>query len=278
VASSNKRERELARARHQAWLARRHARAQAGKRRQQIVAAVAALVVLVVVIGWFALSHKTDAPIPVAADSGAPTPVATASSSVTCATPVAATKKTQSWKAAPADTLVKNTTYTITLQTNCGNVVIQSLASATTGLPKAPNTVNSQLFLTGQGFFNASSCFRLTTTGLFVLQCGSPTNDGQGGPGYKILDENLPTGGTNNYPVGTVAMANSGANTNGSQFFLVYKNTALGPNYTIWGKIVSGLDVLQKVAAAGANSSSGDGTPVQPLVITKATAAHTAAG
>lgn len=271
MASSNKRERELARARHQAWLARRQARAQAGKRRQQIVAGAAGLVVMVGVIAWFALSHKTDT---VVADSSTPT----ASSNVSCTTPVAATKKTQSWKAAPANTLVKNTTYNITLQTNCGNIVIQSLPNSTTGLPKAPNTVNSQLFLTGQGFFNAASCFRLTTSGLFVLQCGSPTNDGQGGPGYKVTDENLPIGGTNNYPAGTVAMANSGANTNGSQFFLVYKDTSIGPNYTIWGNIVSGLDILQKVAAAGVTGGSGDGTPVQPLVITKATAAHTAAG
>ena len=86
-----------------------------------------------------------------------------------------------------------------------------------------------------------------------MLQCGDPTGTGTGGPGYQFQDENLTatavTGGT--YPAGTVAMANSGPDTNGSQFFLVYKDSQLPPSYTPFGTITGGLDVLQKIAAAG---------------------------
>ena len=95
-------------------------------------------------------------------------------------------------------------------------------------------------FLTQQNYFTDSDCFRLTTEGIFVFQCGSSSNDASGsGPGFTVPDENLPTSkGQDGYPAGTVAMANSGANTNSSQFFLVYKDgSKLGPNYTIWGKV-----------------------------------------
>ena len=88
---------------------------------------------------------------------------------------------------------------------------------------------------------------------------------------YKRQDENLPKNVVNNYPAGTVAMANSGPGTNGSQFFLVYADTTLGPNYTIWGKITSGLDIVKAVAAKGVSGGGSDGTPLQTLAIEKAT-------
>ena len=93
------------------------------------------------------------------------------------------------------------------------------------------------------------------------------------------IDENLPKVGAKNYPAGTVAMANSGPKTNGSQFFLVYQDTQLGPDYTIWGKITKGLDLVQKIGAVGAYQMSGeqamyapDGFPIQMVEIVKATA------
>ncbi len=101
-----------------------------------------------------------------------------------------------------------------------------------------------------------------------MLQCGDPTGTGSGGPGYKFNDENL-TGAT--YPQGTVAMANAGPNTNGSQFFLVYKNTTLAPSYTPFGRIVGGLNVIQKVAAAGTTNGTGDGHPKDKVVIDSVT-------
>ena len=104
-----------------------------------------------------------------------------------------------------------------------------------------------------------------------MLQCGDPTGSGSGGPGYTVPDENLPTETGVNYPAGTVAMANAGPGTSGSQFFLVYQDTTLPANYTIWGKVTSGLDLVQKIASAGVAGGSGDGAPAQPVVIEQAT-------
>ncbi|ASY16308.1 peptidyl-prolyl cis-trans isomerase B (cyclophilin B) [Candidatus Planktophila sulfonica] len=169
----------------------------------------------------------------------------------------------------------KSPAKTLTLTTNCGPIVISLLGS------KAPITVTSIAALANAGYYNKSLCHRLTTEGIFVLQCGDPTASGSGSPtGWKgYIDENLPKVGAKNYPAGTVAMANSGPKTNGSQFFLVYQDTQLGPNYTIWGKITKGLDLVQKIGAVGAYQMSGeqamyapDGFPIQMVEIVKATA------
>ncbi len=150
---------------------------------------------------------------------------------------------------------------TFTLVTNCGNIVIR-----TDGV-KAPVTLTNLTALAKAGYYNATLCHRLTTTGLFVLQCGDPTATGMGGPNFTFKDENLPKYVANNYPAGTVAMANAGPSTNGSQFFLVYANTTLGPDYTIWGKITSGLNIVQAIAKAGLKS---DGiTPAKTIAIEK---------
>ncbi len=169
----------------------------------------------------------------------------------------------------------KNMAKTLTLTTNCGPIVISLLGS------KAPITVTSIATLANAGYYNKSLCHRLTTEGIFVLQCGDPTASGSGSPtGWKgYVDENLPKVGAKNYPAGTVAMANSGPKTNGSQFFLVYQDTQLGPDYTIWGKITKGLDLVQKIGAVGAYQMSGeqamyapDGFPIQMVEIVIATA------
>ena len=150
---------------------------------------------------------------------------------------------------------------TLTFVTNCGNIVI-----ATNGV-KAPVTLTAITALAKSGYFNASLCHRLTTAGLFVLQCGDPTATGSGPSPFTYGDENLPTATANNYPAGTVAMANSGPSTNGSQFFLVYGDTTLGANYTIWGKITSGLNIVQAIAAAGVKGGGPDGTPAKKIAI-----------
>jgi peptidyl-prolyl cis-trans isomerase B (cyclophilin B) len=150
-----------------------------------------------------------------------------------------------------------------TLITNCGNIVITTVGA------KAPFTMTSIAALANGGYYDNSLCHRLTTQGLFVLQCGDPTATGRGGPQFTFPDENLPANTANNYPAGTVAMANSGPNTNGSQFFLVYANTTLAPSYTIWGTITSGLDIVKAIAKAGAAGGAPDGKPAKTIAIQK---------
>jgi peptidyl-prolyl cis-trans isomerase B (cyclophilin B) len=183
-------------------------------------------------------------------------------------------------------------TYTAAINTNLGPIDINLLNS------KATCTVNSFVHLASAGYFNASQCHRVTTgSGLYVLQCGDPyakaseklscsqaaNAPGSGGPGYEFASENLPTGassaGTVTYKAGTVAMANSGAaDSNGSQFFLVYKDSTLGPDYPPFGTITAGLDILQKVANAGTSctySGPGDGAPKEKVIINSVTIKQT---
>lgn len=158
---------------------------------------------------------------------------------------------------------------TITFKTNCGEIQI-----AADGV-NAPLTVISMSYLANKGYFDNSPCHRITTSGIFVLQCGDPTASGSGGPAWQVPDENLPTGTGNIYPAGSVAMANSGANTNGSQFFIVYDdNSQLGPNYTLWGRVIKGLDIVKAVAALGSDNSNpaGGGVPNQAITIERASA------
>ncbi|MBK5308287.1 MAG: peptidylprolyl isomerase [Frankiaceae bacterium] len=141
--------------------------------------------------------------------------------------------------------------FTAHITTNLGVIDIQ-LNSAV-----APCTANNFRSLAHFKYFDKTPCHRLTTQGIYVLQCGDPTGKGTGGPGYTFADENLEDA---KYPKGTVAMANSGPGTNGSQFFLVYKETQLDPNYTPFGTITKGLEIIDKVAAAG-SAPTGDGKP-----------------
>src|SRR5262249_42984117 len=121
---------------------------------------------------------------------------------------------------------------------------------------KAPCTTYSFRFLALRNYFTGTHCHRLTIREIFVLQCGDPTGTGSGGPGYSFNDENL-AGAT--YPAGTVAMANAGPNTNGSQFFFVTQDTTLRPNYTPFGVVTRGMDGLTKIAAGGEDDQNGPG-------------------
>ena len=169
---------------------------------------------------------------------------------------------------APADNVLKRIPRTFTFVTNCGNIVVTTVGS------KAPITLTQLSTLARGGYFNNSLCHRLTTQGLYVLQCGDPTATGAGGPNFTYRDENLPAEGLNNYPAGTVAMANSGPGTNGSQFFLVFADTTLGANYTIWGTITQGLDIVKAIAKAGVKGGGADGTPNQAISINRVTVSN----
>ncbi len=128
----------------------------------------------------------------------------------------------------------------------------------------APCTVNSFAALVQQGFYNDTSCHRLVDRGIFVLQCGDPTGTGTGGPGYRYADE---LAGNETYPAGTVAMANAGPDTNGSQFFLVWADTQLSPDYTVFGKMdEASLAVVAAIAAKGVSRDASP-KPISPAHI-----------
>lgn len=150
-----------------------------------------------------------------------------------------------------------------TLHTSAGDIAV------TLDGERTPCTVGSFVSLAEQQYFDDTECHRLTTAGIFVLQCGDPTGTGRGGPGYRFADE---LDGTETYPAGTVAMANAGPGTNGSQFFLVYDDTRLPPDYTVFGEMdAAGIEVVRQIAAAGAEGGAGDGPPATPVTITSVT-------
>jgi peptidyl-prolyl cis-trans isomerase B (cyclophilin B) len=152
-----------------------------------------------------------------------------------------------------------------TMKTSAGDIGLTLDADA------APCTVNSFVSLAKQGYFDDTTCHRLTLAGagIFVLQCGDPTATGGGGPGYSFDDELT---GKETYPAGTLAMANAGADTNGSQFFLVYDDTPLDANYTVFGTVDdAGLQVVRDVAAQGTADAGPDGPPKTPVDIESVT-------
>ena len=273
MTSSNRREREIARAKFERQQARRAERETKAKSRQRIIAIVVVAALVIAGGGWavFSLiggnedaatanqSNEIDQAVTdLAEEVQAGAPIVDL-----CTEPVPVRADDLSFDTAPDPGSA--TAGTLTLATNCGDIVIDLLAD------DAPATVASIAFLADTGFYNATACHRLTTAGIFVVQCGDPAGNGTGGPGYQIPDENLPAEGEANYPAGTVAMANAGPGTSGSQFFLVYEDTTLPSGYTIWGQITQGLDVIQAIAQAGTADGGGDGLPAQPLVIESAT-------
>lgn len=272
--ASNKRERELARAKFERQSARRANKATKARRNQRIVAIVVVVALVLASAAWaawafwgtdeeqVAATPTTSAEATLASGAATGEPVDEAGL-IDCTEPGTNRADDLTFSEAPAATEAAVAQWT--LATNCGDLVIDLDASA------APATVASIDFLTQNGFFDNTSCHRLTTDGIYVLQCGDPLANGTGGPGYQLPDENLPAGGDNNYPAGTVAMANSGANTGGSQFFIVYQDTTLPGDYTIFGTVTSGLGWVKDVAATGVEDGSSDGAPAQPVFIEKAT-------
>jgi peptidyl-prolyl cis-trans isomerase B (cyclophilin B) len=266
VAGKQERQRKLARERHERRQVREAERQRRARKMAQWISGAVVLLVLAGIV-TFAVVHLSSnasaSPKPSASPSlttspsASPTPTGPVTSCTYTPSPPASRKVGQP----PAKPDLK-ATYQATIKTNRGDIVINLLNS------KAPCTVNSFVYLASKNFFSNTPCHRLTTSGIFVLQCGDPTGQGTGGPGYRFNDENL-TGAS--YPAATVAMANSGPNTNGSQFFLVYKDTSLPPSYTPFGTISAGLSVIQKVAKAGTDNGTPDGHPKEKVVIESVT-------
>jgi len=139
---------------------------------------------------------------------------------------------------------------------------------------KTPCTAASFAHLVSQKFFDGSRCHRLVNGGIFVLQCGDPSGTGAGGPTYEFADENLPqpnAQGSATYARGVVAMANRGPGTNSSQFFINFKDGQLDPNYTPFGVVTKGMEVIDQIAEAGVAGGEGQGPPAKPVTITTVT-------
>lgn len=170
--------------------------------------------------------------------------------------PIAGTdEQTQSFDEAPPFCLDPEIAYTAVITTNLGVIEVELDQEA------APNTVNSFVFLARNNYFNDTVCHRIIQD--FVVQCGDPTATGTGGPGYSTLDE-LPAAGQ--YQVGSLAMANSGPDTQGSQFFIITGDAgvALPPAYSLFGQVTDdGLGTVAAMDARGSLDSSG--TPVAPV-------------
>ncbi|WP_351224203.1 peptidylprolyl isomerase [Streptomyces sp. NPDC002133] len=255
MVSSDQRRRQLAREKFERQQQRREEARHKAKRRNTVIAAALAVALAAGAAAYASVglsdggSEGSDAaaqstPSPTASESSAPEP------------------------AMAIDAKAK---YTMSLKTSQGDISVAMDAA------KTPRTVNSFKHLADKGFFDSTKCHRLTTDGIFVLQCGDPKGDGTGGPGYTIPDENL-TGlgkagadGTVTYKAGTVAMANTGQpNSGGSQFFLVWKDSKLPPGYTPFGTMdTTGLNTVKTVAAGGVDGGATDGAPKKAVTVKK---------
>jgi peptidyl-prolyl cis-trans isomerase B (cyclophilin B) len=288
---TEKQRREAARRHLERQLQRRQER-EAARKRYTLIASIAGTLVLVAVIVVVVVmvggSGKKSS-----AGSGAPSDnptVASPSPTPVVTTQVSTISRTTGPCGYPGDTTgntaLKNvgfppdpkptptTTRVVTFNSNKG--VIKLTLNPAFG----PCNVQSIAYLVGKKLYDGTHCFRLVTTGIFVLQCGDPANNGQGGPSYTTKDEDLTKA---SFKAGVVAMANSGANTNGSQFFIITKDLpagSLGQDYTELGTITTGMNLVSEVAAGGENDANGagDGAPKVPLSFTTVTVAPPVTG
>jgi peptidyl-prolyl cis-trans isomerase B (cyclophilin B) len=248
----------------------RAARAARRRRVNLIVSIVGALAVIaVVVIVIVATNNDKSAPAVTNTSPTAtsPAPTSSASSSAKVAAYPCTWKKTgtaaKKVSVPPTTTPSRKGTVAVSVGTTHGPMTF------TLNRANAPCAVESFVSLARQKYFDQTSCHRLTSAStLHVLQCGDPTGTGSGGPGYSFADELT---GKEKYARGTIAMALSGPNTGGSQFFIVYGATQLAPSYTVFGTVTKGLSVVDEVAAKGSTPAT-DGKPKLPISFTTVTA------
>lgn len=269
MVTQEQRRRQLAREKFLRQQQRRTAARRKSNVRNSVIASVLGVIVVGSVLSYATGVFKNDDSKANASAEVTPSASPPKKAPDPCKKPAEGAVKSLSWKKEPAMTIDESAKYDMKLATTCGDIDIALKTSA------APHTVNSFNFLAGEGYLDHTKCHRLTTNGIYVLQCGDPKGTGMGGPGYTLPDENLKdkTLKNNTYPAGTIAMANTGqAHTGGSQFFLVYKDSQLPPSYAPFGTIsTSGMKVLEKIAAAGEATGQGDGAPNATVVINKAT-------
>ncbi len=264
---TNKQRREAARRKLERQLAARQERARRRRQGNVIASVVGALVIVAVAVGFIVFTGHDRNSASSASGSSTTSPSVSASATPTpasypCVYPTSGTAARKVSK--PATTPAKSGLVNVAVTTTRGDMTFQLNRA------DAPCTVGAVTSLITQKYYDKTICHRVVTSGIFVLQCGDPTGTGTGGPGYSVGDE---AKGTEKYPAGTIAMARgSGANTTGSQFFIVYKDSpaleqSLGIlQYTVIGKVTKGLDVVTKVAAGGAATGT-DGKPKLAITI-----------
>ncbi|MFI7282777.1 peptidylprolyl isomerase [Micromonospora chersina] len=270
MTSTRERQRAAARARLEREMAERATKARKRRQTQAIVGAAAVLVLVVAGTVWLATSlGGDDKKQNTAGGDGF-------SQCVFNEVPKEGRSKQIKDVGLPATQQANKGTQTMTIDTNLGPI------TAKIDRGKVPCTAGSFTHLASKGFFDNTKCHRLVTEGIKVLQCGDPSatgngwrqTDGTGGPSYNLAEENLPTDKRPPYPEGVIAMANSGQQgSTGSQFFIVYGDSQLDPNYTVLGTITGGMDLVKQVAAAGDDGAfaqqAGGGHPKKEIVINK---------
>lgn len=266
---SNEQRREAAKRKLERQLVRRQEHERGRRQRLTVIGVIGAVLVIGGGIWFFTTRGNTNATGSTNTAAASGTAASSAAAPKTPCTYTTSGKPAKPVKA-PANLSPANTgsvTATITMNGQKVDVALDRAA--------APCTVNSFLSLASQGFYNSSPCWRLTgNSALNILQCGDPSGKGNGGPGYTFADELTKT---KSYPKGTVAMANdsgagssgpTGQNTNGSQFFIVYKDSTLAPNYTVFGKVSdAGMAVIEDIASKGIKNNSQDGQPIAKATI-----------
>jgi len=167
-------------------------------------------------------------------------------------------KTMKKYTTSPIMSIDKNKSYGVILKTSEGDITLELNAKNT------PITVNNFIFLAKEGFYDGVIFHRIIKD--FMIQGGDPTGTGMGGPGYSFADESF----TGEYTRGTIAMANAGPNTNGSQFFIMHKDVPLPKDYVIFGKVIQGMEVVDRIANLPVKAEGEGSTPVKPAIINNA--------
>lgn len=270
---TNQQRREAAKRKLERQLVRRQQQERRRKQRLLVVGVVAAVLVVSGAVWLIFADHSSPSASGASGADGSATPSSPAAPTTPCSYPASGTAA----KAVSApDNLSPLNSGTVQAElTINGSAVPVTLDRAA-----APCGVNAFLSLSQQGFYNDTTCWRLTKSpGLNILQCGDPSGQGNGGPGFSFASE-PPTGNVDpttgqstgdSYPVGTIALANAGASDTGSQFFIVYGDSpGLTPQYTVLGKVDGkGMDVIQQIAAGGTANGAQDGAPATTATISK---------
>lgn len=256
---SNQQRREAAKRKLERQLVRREQRARSRRQRLYVAGTVAAVLVAAGVV-WLVTTRDNGTGTSTASSETSSTGPTTPCSYPTQSAAPAVKKVDPPTNLSPenkgtvqADVTLNGTTFPITLNRK-----------------NAPCAVNSFLSLASQGFYDSTDCWRLTASpGLNILQCGDPSGKGTGGPGYTFADELT---GSEKYPAGTIAMANSGVDSNGSQFFIAYKDVPVLSGYTVLGTVsAEGMKVIDEIAAKGVTDNRQDGKPIAKATIDKIT-------